>query len=151
MKLNKSRQRGQAVLEVILSIIMFVILFLGISAVSLYLFVQCSLVSAARDGARTAALNLQLGDPATQSTGVKAVQDSVIAFAKNTAGVSLSYPNITVAGPTGAIGNRQVTVTINYQFNNPVPLQSFLTSLNATYAGLDKIQLSSSASMRYED
>lgn len=149
---TKHATQGQAAVEMVMSVLMFVIMLAMVMSLSLYLYVQHTLFTAAREGARIAAVDPSFGNAATTSTGTANVQSWVQNFVSSSTGIQLNNSNITVSGPTGATGSRNITVTLNYTFQNPVQVLTLLNRLGGGSAtGLDTITMSSNATMRYEE
>lgn len=150
-KANRAH-KGQAAVEMVMSVLMFVIMLAMVMSISLYLYVQHTLLTAAREGARIAAVDPNFGSAGTTSVGTANVQAWVRNFVSSGTGIALANNNITVAGPTGAAGSRNITVTLNYTFQNPVQVLTLLNRLGGGAAtGLDTITMSSNATMRYEE
>ena len=149
----RKRQKGQAVIELTVSIIMFVLMIALTFSISTYLYVQHAIISAAREGARQAALNTDIGDTSTQSAGQQTVEDYVVSNVQSLTGLTMETQNVTVTPPAsnGQVGDRTVTVQINYTMQNPLPVAAFLQALGASGEGLDTIPVASTATMRYEE
>ena len=150
----KRGQKGQAVIEILASIIIFTIMLALIMTVSAYLYVQHAMISAAREGARMASLNADLGTAAGQGAG----EDSIVAYVQDSVqkltGQNIDAADITVEPPdlAAASGAKQVRVTINYQMNNPIPIAEFLTALGVDdTSGIAQIPVTATAAMRYEE
>lgn len=146
--LNKPH-RGQVVVESMFGIIMTVVVFLLISAISIFMFFQASVFLSARQGARLAAVDPNM----TGGGGVANVRAGVQTFLNGMTGQALPANNITVNGPAGATGYRNVTVQVNYALASPIPLGAFLESLGAAgaQAALDTFNCVATATMRYEE
>jgi hypothetical protein len=143
--------RGQGILESVFGMVMFVSMIALTCTICMMLFLQNALVGAARQGARVASINPDYGAGNT-STANTAVKSVVKTFMAQTAGQTLTDNQVTITAPTGTIGQRNVTVRINYSLTNPVPIAGFLSGLGATgTSSLATIPLVAQASMRYED
>mgnify|MGYP001329421991 CR=1 FL=1 len=138
---RRQQQSGQAMIEMIFSIVMFGFMMAGIASMSTYLYLQHAMVTAAREGARMAAINPDLGDPGTESIGISDVQDHVQAMVASTVGIPLEAGDIAVTAPSAAdaIGERSVSVNIDYEIPNPLPV------------GSDTFNLHSEATFHYEE
>jgi len=150
---RRSCRKGQSIIELTASLIMFVVMIALIFSISAYLYVQHAMVSAAREGARTASLNTDIGDADTQAEGVETVEDYVVTAVQNLTGLVIEEESVTVTppDPAAAQGNRTVTVQINYAMENPMPVAALLQALGASGEGLDVIPVVSTATMRYEE
>lgn len=150
---RRRRRKGQSMIELTASLIMFVIMIALIFSISAYLYMQHAMVSAAREGARTASLNTDIGDSDTQADGVNDVEDYVVTAVNNLTGITIEPENVTVTPPDpgAAQGERTVTVQINYSMENPLPIAAFLQAFGASGEGLDIIPVVASATMRYEE
>lgn len=149
---TKQAHKGQAAVEMVMSILMFVIMLAMIMSMSLYLYVQHTLLTAAREGARIAAVDPNFGNAGTTSTGTSNVQAWVQNFVNSSTGIQLNNNDIVVNGPTGVAGSRNIAVSINYTFQNPIQVLTLLNRLGGGSAtGLDTITMSSNATMRYEE
>jgi Flp pilus assembly protein TadG len=147
-----SKAHGQATIELVMSFLMFVIMVAALLGVSTYLYVNHSLLTAAKEGARAASLDVNLGNTTTRATGVTAVQNRVITFVRQSTGFTIPANNITVTGPTGTTGSRIVQVQVQVQFTNPVQIRTFLNRLNGgNTSNLDRVTIRTNASMRYEE
>jgi Flp pilus assembly protein TadG len=144
--------RGQGVIELIIGLVMFSMMLALMSSVSIYLYVQHSLVSAAREGARIASLDSNIG-----GTNVAAGQQAVITriqdFMRISTGQEIPSANIVVTAPsaTAPQGSRTVAVEINHVMNNPIAVGALLRGLGADPTGLEQIPVSATATMRYEE
>lgn len=145
---------GQAVIESIGSIILFTILLAIMMTMVVYLYFQQALVTAAREGARQAALNSSLGNAATQNTGISYVQQYVKDEVKSLTGQTYdaSKATITVTPPTGVQGQRTVNVTITWRIQNPLAgVTTLIGDLGGNGNAFNWIPVSAGASMRYEE
>lgn len=146
---NKAAQKGQVIVESVFGIIITVVIFLFISAISIFMFFQTAVFMSARQGARLAAVNPNM----TSGGSIAAVRNGVQSFFNNMTGQNLPSGNITVTGPTGATGYRNVSVRVTYTLDSPIPLGAFLESLGAAgaQATLDSFDCDATATMRYEE
>jgi hypothetical protein len=145
--------RGQGIIEMMMAVLIFVIMIAMVGSVSAYLYLQHNIITAAREGARVASLDPDLGGN-NVATGTTAVKTAVQSFVQQTTGLSVADNEITVTAPSAGdpVGSRTVTVQINYHFNNPLALGQFLTALGASNASsLDTIPVVARAVMRYEE
>jgi hypothetical protein len=140
---RRQARKGQAVVELIPSIIIFTLMIAMIASASFYLFIQHAVVSAAREGARTAALS----EPdEAEANATQRVQT----FLQSTTGQTPTL--VDVEGPTGPVGQRNYRVTVDLDLQNPIPIQQLLTALGAgAGVNLESIPVTASAEMRYEE
>ncbi len=152
-KSNKRAEKGQAIIEMIFSIIMFAIMLSSVTAMSAYLYVQHATITAAREGARIAALNSDLGSAANVGVGEAAVEDFVIDMMASASGITISSADVTVTAPDALdpVGDRSVQIDIDYELTNPIPVGSILTALTGNSYGFDTIPIHSEATMHYEE
>ncbi len=144
---------GQGVIEITAMLIVFTILISIVMSFSAFLYLQHAMITAAREGTRIAALNGDLGDADSQDAGTTTVQNYVINSASSLSGQTLTADDITVTAPDpdGTTGERTVTVTINYDMENPVNIGGFLTALGADGSVFDTFPVVATATMRYEE
>lgn len=143
---------GQVVVESIASIIIFTMMLALVMTITLWLYLQQATVTAAREGARQASLNSDLGVTGTRTTAVNTIKTYVINSVRQLTGKTVATSEINVTGPTGATtGQRTVTVTINTTFRNPVRISNFLEALGADGTPFDRVPLTGTATMRYEE
>jgi Flp pilus assembly protein TadG len=144
-------KRGQVLIELLISIVFFVMMVAMVTSISVYLFVQHGLVSAAREGARIGSLDPNIGGN-NVSAGQQAVRQAVQNFAQQTMGQVIPNGNITVTPPsaTAPTGSRSVRVMINYQMTNPIPIGQFLEGMGVENE-LSTIPVRASATMHYEE
>ena len=152
-KVLRTKHRGQGVLEITASLIMFTIMIALTMSISAYLYTQHAFVTAARDGARKAAVNTDLGDPATEATGITDIQNEVIDSVAQLTGQLVDEDNITVTPPdaAGTPGDRTVSVVINFDMDNPVNIAGLLGAMGAGGDDFATIPIFSTATMRYEE
>ncbi len=148
--------KGQATVELMFSIMMFVSMLGTLIMVSLYLYMSNTLLTAAKEGARVASINQDLAatqGSTTYNDGVSAVQSWVQSFMQTSSGIVLPTSDVSVSGPTGTVGSRTVQVTVSYQFQDPLAIRTFMSELggHGTSSGLDTYTLTNSATMRYEE
>ncbi len=154
---QRKAQPGQVVLESIASIIIFVIMLSLIMSISVYLYFQQALVTTAREGARQAALNSDLGSVGTQSAGITYVSNYVQNEFKQLTGqtYSATMATITVTPPSAsanqAVGYRTVTVSINWKMKNPIGISNLLNAMKIDGSAFDTIPCYATATMRYEE
>ena len=153
----RKAQSGQVVVESIVSIILFVIMLSLIMSISVYLYFQQALVTTAREGARQAALNSDLGSVGTQSAGMIYVSNYVQNEFKQLTGqtYSAAMATITVTPPSASvnqtIGYRTVTVSINWKMKNPIGIANLLKAMKVDGSAFDTIPCFATATMRYEE
>jgi hypothetical protein len=143
--------QGQGIIEMIFGMIMFVSMISLSCTVCMYLYMQHALVSAAREGARTAAIQEGYATGAAASA-TAAVTAAVKNFVQQTTGQTLADSNVVVTPPSGATGQRNVRVQVNYTLKNPIPIAGFMSGLGATgTSSYDNISMAASSTMRYEE
>ncbi len=149
----RDKKSGQGIIELIVGILMFTLLIALVVNVSTYLYVQHTMVTAAREGARVAALNEEIGDPDSASAGVEAVRDHITGMVVDTTGISLDEENITITPPNPAdpIGERSVSVEIDMTFEHVLPASEFAAALSQASATGGSSLLHAEASMHYEE
>ncbi|WP_303673308.1 TadE family protein [Vampirovibrio chlorellavorus] len=151
------KQSGQAIIEMIGGMIIFTLLLTMVMSLSVYLYFQQALVTAAREGARHASLNNNLGSASTERTGISEIQSYVTTAIRNLTGqtVSPSVATITVVPPSASAsqsaGNRNVTVSIQWRMTNPLGVANFLDALGADGDNFRTFPVAASATMRYEE
>ena len=141
-------------IEMIFSIVLFVMLLAGLIAFSLYLYVVNSLMTAAREGARYAATDSRLASVSTQSAAIADTRQRVQTVASSATGITLADADITVAGPTGTFGSRTVTVTISYDYTSslaPMALMASYSGGSVAGQSLDASTIDVATVMRYEE
>jgi len=136
-RMVKSRD-GSVILETALMITMLLVLMFGIIDLGRALFTSNNLVSAAREGARAAAV-----DPSIL-TDTLAVKDTVINHFSPFGGPALTRANIatTFVGQIAGSNPTSVRVTIKYRFTWITPIRSL--------AGAMRDTLHAAAEYRYE-
>jgi hypothetical protein len=150
-------QSGQVVIELIASLLVFVIMIALTISISVYLYFQHALVTAAREGARQAALSTELGTESTEDSGIVTVKEAIKKQILQTTGQPFSdeVATITVRPPSQSVsqtaGERDVAITINWALKNPVAVSGFLTALGADGSAFSNIPIYAIATMRYEE
>jgi hypothetical protein len=151
------KQDGQAVLEIIASMIMFTLMLAFVMSISAYLYFQQALVTAAREGARQAALDTNIGLPGTENVGISTVKTYVANQIQKLTGQTFNpiTATITVVPPSQSAsqvsGEREVQVVIAWQMKNPVGVAGFAQALGGDGSKFNYIPVSASATMRYEE
>lgn len=150
--------KGQAIVELVVNVIVFAIMIALTAGLSSYLYLEHLILTAAREGARAAALDgdFALGNTATATTNVQTV---VKDFMRNTAGQVLndanSEINVTAPDPAGVKGDRTVGVEVIYEVANPVAIADFIAQYGSgaadANAPLSTFRMEGSAMMRYEE
>jgi hypothetical protein len=156
MRLRESKmakcRKGQAVLELIPSLVMFVTMLSVIFTLCIYLYFQNILITAAREGARVASLTPELATTGQLEAGRSAVIAAVQNFMQQTTGQQLTPEQIEVTAPSGTFGERTVKVAIDYNLTSPVPIPDMSSDYNGDPSTLyHSIPLSASATMHYEE
>lgn len=146
-------RKGQGVIELTASLIIFVLMIAIMMSISAYLYTQHAFVTAARDGARKAAVNINLGDPSTEATGVQEIEAEVINSVAQLTGQSIDAENIVVTPPDAgaAAGDRTVSVDIAWDMPNPVNAAGFVEALGGNGEAFRDIPIFSTSTMRYEE
>jgi hypothetical protein len=148
---------GQVVIEAIASIIIFTMMLALVMSISVYLYFQQALVTAAREGARHAALNADLGSASTQQDGMDTVEDFIADEVQQLTGQSYSpgVASIIVTPPSASAdqtpGRRNVRVDITWNMTNPIGIAGFINALGGDGSAFDQIPVSATATMRYEE
>jgi hypothetical protein len=156
-RVNRSRKAGQAIVESIVGILIFTMLLAFIMSITAYLYFQQALVTAAREGARQASLNTDIGATTTESAGKAYVKNYVIDEIQQLTGQTYNstMASITVSppsqSPNQANGKRMVSVTINWNMKNPVNIAGFVEAMGADGSAFDVIPVYAMATMRYEE
>lgn len=148
---SRKSEKGQAVIESIFSIIITVVMFMLICAISLYMYMQTTVFMAARQGARIAAVdrNMVTSPSSARANVVSTVQN----FFSGITGQTLNSGDIVLTGPTGSIGSRNVTVRVTFNMRSPIPAGAFFAGLGAGNDpdDLDTFRCQASATMRFEE
>lgn len=148
---------GQVVIEVLASIIIFTIMLALVMSISVYLYFQQALVTAAREGCRQAALSATIGAQSTEQAGINTVKTFVQNQIQKLTGqtFSASTATITVLPPSQsasqAFGQRDVQVNITWNMKNPIGISKMLNAMGAEDTAFDTIPVYASATMRYEE
>ena len=148
---------GQVVVESIVSILIFVIMLSLIMSISMYLYFQQALVTTAREGARQASLNSDMGATGTQQAGINYVSSYVQNEFKQLTGQTYSptMATITIIPPSQSAnqtpGYRTVTVTVDWKMKNPIGIAKLLNAMNVDGSAFDTIPCHATATMRYEE
>jgi hypothetical protein len=146
-------QKGQASIELVMSLLLFVAMLGTLLSLSMYMYINHTFLTAAKEGARMAAVEANLANAGTWATGEDNVIEWVQNFVSSSSGIALADDDIALSGPDGGtIGNRTVTVTVSYEFQNPVQIRTFMNRLSGGSAsGLDTFTITNTATMRYEE
>ena len=151
----RGRQRGQASVDLVASQIMFSIMLASLVSISLFLYLNHAFATAAAIGGRVASSDVNIGNPTTFATGEANVKTQVKQFIKSASGIELQNNQITVTQPTGALGSRQVKVSITHNVDSPIKVQSMMSQMahpgQAPPQDADKFAISSAATFHYED
>jgi Flp pilus assembly protein TadG len=153
---SKLRQssKGQVMIEMALAIIIFCLFLMFLVMISFYLYFQHTFLTAARDGARFAATEPKLAsaNATERSEGIDDVKDHVRNFVQTTTGMVLSNGEITVTGPTGTVGNREVQVTIVHTYDSPFhPSEMLSGDAAVTAESVESFEINATAVMFYEE
>lgn len=147
----KQAQHGQGTIEFLASLVFFCLLLVGFSSLSAYIYLEHGLVTAAREGARLAALSDGLsGSDVAGATGD--VQQRVIAVMQASTGQILDAADITVIPPDSAdpYGERMVRVRIDASMESPLSVGTIFQGFGATHSNWT-LPLVAQATMRYEE
>jgi Flp pilus assembly protein TadG len=129
---TKSRQRGNAMIEVGLTVVLLFGLIFLVMDLSMLLFIRSTLQQAVRDGVRVGVTSRLVGSTTNLSDSVKtAVQGGALGFLNGASGacrISVNYfdPNTGTAS-TGAQGDILVVSVNNYNYT---PLGAIMKSAN---------------------
>ncbi|MCA9788601.1 MAG: hypothetical protein KC476_08060 [Cyanobacteria bacterium HKST-UBA06] len=153
MKLIFNKQRGQASVDLVGSLIMFTVMMGFLASMSVFLYINNVFTTAASMGARTAAVEGALADAGTFSQGESAVKQVVKDFVGNSTGITLEDSDISVSMPTGTFGERTVTVQIVEVMESPVKVMTLLNNMReeGSSGHEDEFTISASATMHYEE
>ena len=151
----RQRQKGQASVDLVASLVMFSIMLASLVSISLFLYLNHAFTTAAAIGGRVASSDVNIGSPTTFATGEANVRSQVKQFIESASGITLSDNQIAVTQPRRALGSRQVTVSITHDVDSPIKVQPMMNEMahpgQAPPAGADKFTISSSATFHYED
>ena len=142
---------GQGAIEVILGLIIFTLMSIMLTSLSAYLYIQHSVVTAVREGARVGALNNDIGGDDVPA-GVTVVQNRVIQFMQASTAQTIAPGDITVTPPDPAGASGQRTVTVAVAFNLATPLNP-----SAVFGGFGggsspvSVPIAATATLRYEE
>ena len=154
---RRKRKSGQAIIESIVGILIFCILLALIMSITAYLYFQQALVTAAREGARQASLNSDIGALNTENAGINYVQNYVITEIEQLTGQSYNSSQASIVvtppskSPSQVNGKRMVTVAINWKMKNPVNIAGLLRALGTDGSAFETIPVYAMATMRYEE
>jgi hypothetical protein len=145
--------KGQAVVEMVGNLIIFALMLCLVTGLSCYLYLQHTLLTAAREGARAGALHAGFGTGDTASAEA-AVRQKVKDIMLSTAGQTLvdSDIDVTAPDPGDTDGDRSVGVSVTYSVANPINVADFVMALSGTDpTGLRTFTLNATSQMRYEE
>ena len=157
---KRAKSKGQAVIELTLSTIMFTILVTLVASVSIYLYVQHSVVSAAREGVRVASTDPNFESGGNQAQGITDVKNRVKDFMASATGQTLDDSNseidVTPPDATDPQGQRTVQVQVTYTMQNPIPIADFIAAVGSSGSAdsnnpLKEIPVTATATMRFEE
>lgn len=154
---RKAANSGQAVIEIIAGVVIFTIMMSLIMSISAYLYFQQALVTAAREGARHASFNSDLGEGGSEQAGSGEVQTYVENTILQLTGQQASpgVATITVVPPSQSAdqtsGKRTVSVNIEWQMENPIGIAGFLDALGTDGDAFRTFPVYATATMRYEE
>jgi hypothetical protein len=147
------RTKGQGSLELIPSLIMICLLMAAIAGLCVMLYLQNIAITVAREGARFASVNPELGMPATQAAGRTAVQSKISQMLNDAIGITPTSVDIGIDNPNGTYGERMVKVRLNLAIPNPVVIPDLSQGFTSDSGGrlLATIPLSAEAAAHYEE
>jgi hypothetical protein len=154
---RRPAQSGQVVIEVIVGIIIFTIMLALVMSISVYLYFQQALVTAAREGAREASLNNEIGLGGSEAAGTANIRAYVENTIEKLTGQEATpgVATITVIPPSQSpnqtSGNRTVTVNIQWQMQNPIGIGNMLDALGTDGDRFKTFPVYATATMRYEE
>lgn len=155
--MRRGSQSGQVVIEMIVGLIIFTIMLALVMSISVYLYFQQALVTAAREGARQASLNNAIGTGNGEAAGMAEIQGYVSETIRHLTGqeATSGVANIIVIPPSQSSdqtsGNRTVTVNIIWQMQNPIGIAGMLSALGAKGESFKTFPVYATATMRYEE
>jgi hypothetical protein len=149
-------QKGQAAIELVLSLLLFVMMLGTLMSLSLYLYISHTFLAASKEGARVAAVDSRFLNAGTQAAATANVRTWVKNFVQSSCNMALADSDIQVTPPAGVVGQRTVTVTVAKQFDNPIQIRTFMdklsnTSNSGSSTNLDRFTISNTATLRYEE
>ena len=144
-------RKGQAALEIIAGFLFMGLMVLILGSLSTYLFIMQSAVTAVREGARLGALNQDIGG-LDVAGGEDEVRQRVSEFMLACCGQNIPEGSVSVTPPSAAdpIGERSITVVLQYDMPTPLSLPAVFSSLN-TESGTVTLPVLARATMRYEE
>jgi hypothetical protein len=152
-KLLPKGHKGQGVLELIPTLILFCLMLAMLTSVCLYLYLQNVTITVARESARFASLNAELGTASTEANGRSAVQTKTTQMVYKSIGQTVDPSNVEVSAPTGSFGERIVSVRVNLDIPNPVVVPDLSAEFNGEPGKrlFETIPLTAEASAHYEE
>ncbi len=154
---KRAAQSGQVVIEMIGGLVIFSMMLALVMSISAYLYFQQALVTAAREGAREASLNNDIGTPGSENKGVTTVKNYVSDTIEALTGqeTTTSVATITVVPPSQSLsqasGDRTVRVDIQWKMTNPVGVAGLMDALGGDGSHFRTIPVYATATMRYEE
>ncbi|MDX2083812.1 MAG: hypothetical protein SFZ03_00285 [Candidatus Melainabacteria bacterium] len=146
--------KGQGTIELVGTVFISALLMLALAMLSIFLYLQHNMVSAARDGVRVAALNSKLGssDPSEVAEGQQEVLEHVQNYIQSMTGISVGEPSeagddgVTIVPPdlNDPQGERSVTVQVRTSYT-PISMS------NSGEFQEFSVPLAAQATMRYEE
>jgi Flp pilus assembly protein TadG len=144
--------RGQGTVEMVGGIVVFTVMMAGLISFSLFLYMNHAFLTAVREGARYAATDSRMGTAGTVAAAQTAVKNRVIQIIQASTGLTVAAADITVSAPTGAtIGQRNVTVSVQYDYDAPFQLGTLISALGGGASDLDSYPIQAQTVMRYEE
>ena len=154
MKLTVPRKhKGQGTLELIPSLIMICLLMAALAGLCVMLYLQNIAITVAREGARFASVNPELGTPSTQAAGRAAVQAKISEMLDDAIGIEPESVDVGIDNPSGSYGERLVKVRLNLAIPNPVVIPDLKDGFTEGGGGrlMATIPLSAEAAAHYEE
>ena len=141
---------GQAIVESYISILTFAAFAAFLVMISSMLFVYNAFAMSVKVGARAGAV-----DPALANGDTSGVEQTVIDFIQQSTNITIPANAVTVTGPVGPVGNRTVTVDLNYDLNDSGAFTPLFTAVDGVvhtnFSQPGTFTLNTSAVMRYEE
>lgn len=152
MHCKRCRLAGQGTVELIFTTIIFSVLLAFTANVSVYLYVVHSFTSAARHGARIAAMDTDLAsaDPAAAKD---TIASEIQSFIQGTTGITIDSSAVQIIPPDAAqpVGARSVTVVIDYNLPLPLNVSGLIEAMGGSGEGLDSVPIHAGAVMHFEE
>lgn len=136
--------RGQALIETCLSLVVFAMLMGLLFTLSSYLYLQHGMITVAREGARVASLDTDLGETGNTDNVTEYVEQAALQLT----GQDVDTVNVEITAEN--TDPRTVTVTINHSMASPLNMDGFFQAYGGEGGHFSAIPITASATMRYE-